>query len=85
MEYFVVDMNLLREEISKNPQRVKVIKDIPDEDNYFGHEVEVGTVLTLFRGSTYGCISWPGVAVTVSQNPFEGPFAQLDPQYFEII
>jgi hypothetical protein len=65
--------------------RVRVIKEIPSDENYFGHEVPVGTILTIYRGTTYGVISPSGIAVTTSDDAWEGPFAQLDHEYYEVL
>lgn len=56
---------------------VRVTRDVAagEEHNYLGRDVRQGEIFYRFSGHTYGCIRWPGVALSEKQGEY--PFFEF--------
>lgn len=56
---------------------VRVTRDVPasEEHNYLGRDVKEGEIFYRFNQHTYGCVRFPGVALSVEQGEY--PFFEF--------
>ncbi len=66
--------NIDLDKLARTAVRYRVLRDIPESENYSGRDVKKNEILYKYFGHTYGCI---GNGIALCENPGETPFFEF--------